>query len=275
VGKLTGKVALVTGAARGQGRSHAVRLAQEGADIIAVDICRQIASVPYDLATESDLEQTAKLVEAEDRRIVTAVADVRDATALREAVGAGVAQLGRLDVVVANAGICSFGGVRELTAEAWNDMISVNLTGAFTTAQATVEHLIAAGGGAFIATSSVYGLKGNGSAPHYTAAKHGLTGLIRAMTHELAPFHIRVNSIHPTSVSTDMVHNDAMYRLFRPDLDAPTTEDVEDGFTSINVLPVPWVEAVDVSNAVVFLASDDARYITGVSLPVDAGCMQT
>ncbi|WP_226363489.1 mycofactocin-coupled SDR family oxidoreductase [Pseudonocardia abyssalis] len=274
MGRLDGKVAFVTGAARGQGRSHAVRMAQEGADIIAVDICDQVGTVPYGMSGEADLAETAKLVEAEDRRIVHRTADVRDAAALVAAVDAGVAELGRLDIVAANAGICSFGGVRDLTAEQWQDMIDINLTGVFNTAKATVEHLIAAGGGAFIATSSVYGLKGNGGVAHYTAAKHGVTGLLRAMTHELAPFHVRVNSIHPTSVNTDMIQNDPMYRLFRPDLESPDAEDAKDGFASLNILPIPWIEPVDISNAIVFLASDEARYVTGVSLPVDAGCMQ-
>ncbi|WP_207908997.1 mycofactocin-coupled SDR family oxidoreductase [Pseudonocardia endophytica] len=271
---MEGKVALVTGAARGQGRSHAVRLAQEGADIIAIDICDQIDSVPYGLSSEADLAQTAKLVEAEDRRIVHAVADTRDAGALAAAVDRGVSELGRLDIVLANAGIVSYGGVRDLTAEQWNDMIGTNLTGVFNTARATVEHLIASGGGSFIATSSVYGLKGNGGVAHYTAAKHGVTGLLRAMTHELAPFNIRVNSIHPTTVNTDMIQHDAQYRLFRPDLDNPTAEDAKAGFASLNIMPIPWVETTDITNAVLFLASDKARYITGVALPVDAGSMQ-
>ena len=273
-GKLEGKVAFITGAARGQGRSHAITLAGEGADIIAVDICAQIGSVPYPMATPEDLAQTVKEVEALDRHIVATVADVRVYDALKEALDDGVAQLGRLDIVSANAGIFSFGRAEELAEQTWRDMIDVNLTGEWHAAKAAIPHLRAGGrGGSIILTSSLAGLKGQQNLAHYVSAKHGLVGLMRTLALELAPDFIRVNSVHPTSVDTDMVQNAATYALFAPDLpeDQRTKETLASRFQALNVLPIPWVEPVDISNALVFLASDQARYITGVTLPVDAG----
>ena len=272
-GRVEGKVAFVTGAARGQGRSHAVRLAEEGADIIAVDLCAQGDSVPYPMATPDDLAQTVKEVEALDRRIVATRADVRDAGALKSALDAGVAELGRLDIVCANAGIFSF-STEELGEQAWRDMIDINLTGVWHTAKAAVPHLVEGGrGGSMILTSSTAGLKGFPNFAHYVSAKHGVVGLMRTLALELAPHMIRVNSVHPTSVNTDMIQNDATYRLFAPDIENPSREDVAPRFGELNALPINWVEARDVSNAVLFLASDEARYITGVTLPVDAGFM--
>jgi (+)-trans-carveol dehydrogenase len=271
-GRVEGKVAFITGAARGQGRSHAIRLAQEGADIIAVDICRQIDTVPYPMATPDDLAATVKEVEALDRRIVARQADVRDYGALKSALDDGVAQLGRLDIVSANAGIFSMGTAADLPEQAWQDMIDVNLTGVWHAAKAAIPHLIAGGrGGSIILTSSAAGLEGMENIGHYVAAKHGVVGLMRTLTLELAPHSIRVNSVHPTTVNTDMIQNDTTYRMFRPDLDHPGRQDAEEAFASINALPVPWVEPVDISNAILFLASDEARYITGVTLPIDAG----
>jgi (+)-trans-carveol dehydrogenase len=272
-GRVEGKVAFVTGAARGQGRSHALRLAEEGADIIAVDIAGQIDSVPYKMSTPEDLAQTVKAVEALDRRIVATQADVRDYGALKGALDAGVAELGRLDIVCANAGIFSF-TTGELDEQAWRDMIDVNLTGVWHTTKAAVPHLIEGGrGGSMILTSSTAGLKGFPNFAHYVSAKHGVVGLMRTLALELAPHMIRVNSVHPTSVNTDMIQNDATYRLFAPDLENPTGEQVAPRFGEMNALPINWVEPVDISNAVLFLASDEARYITGVTLPVDAGFM--
>jgi (+)-trans-carveol dehydrogenase len=271
-GRLAGKVAFITGAARGQGRSHAVRLAAEGADIIAVDLCGRVASVPYPLATPGDLAETVGQVEALDRRIIAAQADVRDYAGLKQALDEGVAQLGRLDIVSANAGILSYGLAAELDETTWQDMIDINLTGVWHTAKAAIPHLIAGGrGGSIILTSSGVTLKGTPNFAHYVSAKHGLVGLMRTLALELAPHSIRVNSLHPTSVGTDMAHNDMTYRLFRPDLENPTVDDVAATFRAMNALPVPWVEPADISNAVLFLASDEARYITGVPLPVDAG----
>src|SRR6201997_3617886 len=221
-GRVEGKVAFITGAARGQGRSHAVTLAREGADIIAVDLCAQIGSVPYPMATPEDLAQTVKEVEAAGRRIVAAVADVRDYDAVKEALDDGVAQLGRLDIVSANAGIVSYGRAEELAEQTWQDIIDVNLTGEWHAAKAAIPHLRAGRrGGSIILTSSTAGLKALQNLAHYVAAKHGVVGLMRTLALELAPDFIRVNTVNPTSVNTPMVMNSATYRLFRPDLENP------------------------------------------------------
>ena len=274
MGRVGGKVAFITGAARGQGRSHALRLAQEGADIIAIDICEDIAGTPYAGATEADLAETVRQVEALDRRIIASKADVRDFDTLKRAVDDGVAQLGRLDIVSANAGILtSPGKAEDFSDETWNTMIDVNLTGVWHAAKAAIPHLKAGkNGGAIILTSSEAGLRGFANAGHYVSAKHGVVGLMRTLALELAPDLIRVNSIHPTQVDTDMIQNEATYRLFRPDLDKPTREDFAPASQSVNALPIPWVESIDISNALLFLASDEARFVTGVMLPVDAGC---
>jgi SDR family mycofactocin-dependent oxidoreductase len=274
MGQLDGKVAFVTGAARGQGRSHALRLAQEGADIIAVDITSQISTVPYAMSTPDDLQETVKEVEALDRRIVAGQADVRDFAALKQQLDAGVAELGRLDIVSANAGIFSFGTLEELTDESWNDMIGTNLTGVWHTIKAAVPHIRAGGrGGSIVLTSSTAGLMALENIGHYVSAKHGVVGLMRTAALELAKDNIRVNSVHPTSVNTDMIHNSATYELFAPDLpEAERTKEVlSSRFQALNVLPIPWVEAIDISNAVLWLASDQSRYVTGLELKVDAG----
>ena len=274
MGRVEGQVAFITGAARGQGRSHAVRLAQEGADIIAVDLLGTVGTVGYPLATQEDLDETVRQVEALDRRIIASKADVRDSAALKAAVDDGVAQLGRLDIVLANAGIASFAPVDEMTDEMWDDMIDVNLTGVFKTVRAALPHLKAGGnGGAIVLTSSTAGIKGLANLAHYVAAKHGVVGLVKTLANELAPHMIRVNSVHPTSVDTTMIHNQQTYALFRPDK-APsdvTRDDVGEAFQSLNALPIEWVEPVDISNAILWLVSDEARYVTGVQLPVDAG----
>jgi (+)-trans-carveol dehydrogenase len=271
-GKLEGKVAFITGAARGQGRSHAITLAREGADIIAVDICAQIGSVPYPMATPEDLAQTVKEVEALDRRIVATDVDVRDYDALKQALDDGVAQLGRLDIVSANAGIVSYGRVEELPEQTWRDVIDVNLTGEWHAAKAAIPHLRAGGhGGSIILTSSDAGLKALQNLAHYVAAKHGVIGLMRTLALELAADFIRVNALAPTSVNTPMIMNEPTYRVFRPDLENPTADDMAGPATALNVLPIPWVEPVDISNAVLWLASDESRYVTGITLPVDAG----
>jgi SDR family mycofactocin-dependent oxidoreductase len=276
MGKLDGKVALVTGAARGQGRSHAVALAEAGADVIAIDVCAPVGTVEYRAATADDLGETVAQVEKADRRIVAREADVRDLAALQAAVADGVAELGRLDVVVANAGIFSSAPVHELTEEQWNTMIDINLTGVWKTVKATVPTLIEQDeGGSIVLISSSGGIQGFPNFAHYVAAKHGVTGLARTMSNELGPRNIRTNSIHPTSVLTDMIDHVGMYRLFRPDLDEPTHDDFREALEGgMNVMPTPWVEPRDISNAVVWLASDDARYVTGVALPVDAGAIQ-
>ena len=270
--RVEGKVAFITGAARGQGRSHAVRLAEEGADIIAVDLCAQDGSVPYPMATPEDLANTVKEVETLDRRIIAARADVRDYAGLKQALDDGVAQLGRLDIVCSNAGISSFGAAAELDETSWQDMIDINLTGMWHACKAAIPHLIAGGrGGSIVITSSDAGLKAYQNLAHYVSAKHGVVGLMRTLALELAPHLIRVNSLHPGTVNTDMVQNEATYRLFRPDMQNPGPQELAQAGVAINALPVPWLESVDISNAALFLASDEARYIAGVPLPVDAG----
>ncbi|WP_219413516.1 mycofactocin-coupled SDR family oxidoreductase [Pseudonocardia nigra] len=271
-GRVAGKVAFITGAARGQGRSHALRLAEEGADIIAVDVCGPISTVDkYPLATEEDLAETVAQVEKLDRRIVARKADVRDAGALSAALDEGVAELGGLDIVVANAGIATYGMSWEITEDMWQEMLDVNLTGVWHTAKAAVPHLRSRGGGSMVFTSSIGGLKGIQQVAHYVSTKHAVVGLMRTMANELAQHHIRVNTVHPTNVDTHMIQNPGTWGMFAPDDPEPTREKAMPGFMSLNALPVPWVESIDISNAVLFLSSDEARYITGVALPVDAG----
>jgi len=275
MGLLEGKVALVTGAARGQGRSHAVAMAEEGADILAIDICGPVEAVAYPMATEADLAETARLVEEQDRRIVTAVADVRDQAALADAVQAGSDDLGPIGIAVANAGIWAV-SVDEPTERGrretiWKDTIDINLSGVWNTIEAITPGMIAAGkGGAIVITSSTQGLKGAAnndiSLTAYTAAKHGLVGLMRAAAIDLAPHSIRVNTVHPTGVLTPMVENDvfAAYAEKHPRL----------GELMSNLLPVDAVEPRDITNAVLYLVGDTGRYVTGVTLPVDAGYLQ-
>ena len=273
-GRVEGKVALVTGAARGQGQAHALRLAEEGADIIAVDICGPIDGVGYAPSTPDELAATVKLVEDTGRRILATETDVRDYSALEKTVADGVSEFGRLDIVAANAGIATFGQAISISEASWQTMLDVNLTGVWHTVKAAVPHIIAGGrGGSLILTSSAAGLKGFMNCGHYTAAKHGVVGLMRTLAQELGPQMIRANTVHPTNVSTTMFLNDGTYRLFSPDVPNPTEADVVAPATMMNVLPIPWVDPVDVSNAVLFLASDEARYITGVTLPVDAGLL--
>jgi (+)-trans-carveol dehydrogenase len=270
---LDGRVALVTGAARGQGRSHALHLARAGADVIAIDIADQIETVTYPMATKADLDETAVVVAATGRRVVSAVVDVRDAAALKVAVDDGVSELGRLDIIVANAGISGYGRL-EQSEQSWDAIIGTNLTGVWNTARAGLPHIVAgARGGCVIIVSSVGGLRGLPNLSAYTASKHGVVGLMRTLAREYAEHRIRVNSVHPTAVPTDMIMNPTTFNLFRPDLDNPGVADVRPAFESMNTLPVPWVEPEDVSKAVLFLVSDDARYITGASLPVDAGAL--
>ncbi|EID15617.1 mycofactocin-coupled SDR family oxidoreductase [Mycolicibacterium phlei] len=265
MGSLTGRVAFITGAARGQGRAEAVRLAADGADIIAVDICDQIASVPYPLASADDLAATVKLVEDTGARIVAQRADVRDQQALASALQVGLDAFGRLDIVVANAGIAPM----QSGPEGWRDVIDVNLTGVHNTVEVAKGPLVSQGeGGSMVLTSSVAGLVGIGSddpgAIGYVAAKHGIVGLMRIYANLLAPHSIRVNSIHPAGVDTPMINNDAT-RAWLGSIAEKTPQDMG------NALPVQVLQAEDIANAVAWLVSDEARYITGVALPVDAG----
>lgn len=272
-GRVEGKVAFITGAARGQGRSHAVRLAAEGADIIAVDICQNFANSPALGATTEDLAETADLVKNLGRRIVTAEVDVRDGAAVQAAVDSGVEQLGRLDIIAANAGIGTTGvKLDRMSEDLWQEMIDVNLSGVWKSVKAGVPHMLAGGrGGSIILTASVAGTKAYPHTGHYVAAKHGVVGLMRSFAVELGHHSIRVNSVHPTHVNSPMLMNEKTYRMFRPELENPGQADLEPVCRTFHMLPIPWVEVEDISNAVLFLASDEARYITGVTLPVDAG----
>ena len=267
MGSLQGKVAFITGAARGQGRAEAIRLASDGADVIAVDLCDQIASVPYPMATPDDLAATVKLVEDTGARVVAREADVRDRDALDRALQAGLAELGRLDIVVANAGIAPM----QAGSDGWRDVIDVNLTGVHNTVEVAVPPLVEQGdGGSIVLISSVAGLVGIGGADQgsvgYTAAKHGVVGLMRAYANHLAPHRIRVNSVHPSGVNTPMINNDFV-RQWLEEIVADTNAPVDVG----NALPVQVLEPEDIAAAVAWLVSDEARYVTGVALPVDAG----
>ena len=272
MGMLDGKVAFITGAARGQGRSHAVRLAEEGADIIGIDLCAQPATVSVPGATPEDLDETVGLVEKAGRRMVAQIGDVRDVEFLAAAARAGVAELGRLDIVAANAGIWAVGEEEPSTLadrqRVWKESVDVDLTGVFNTLEATVPILVEAGrGGAVVITSSTAGLKSMAinslAQTAYTAAKHGVVGLMRNYAVELAPHRIRVNTIHPTSTATPMIVNPVTDRYLErhPDLAG----------LMANLLPVPAVDPVDISNGLLYLVSDLGRYVTGITLPVDAG----
>ncbi|WP_062998091.1 mycofactocin-coupled SDR family oxidoreductase [Nocardia jinanensis] len=263
-GRLSGKVAFITGAARGQGRSHALRLAAEGADIIAIDACAEYPSTEYPMATPQDLELTVKEVQALGARIVARVADVRDEVELKSALDEGVAELGGLDVVVANAGICVLGAWDEVTPEVWRDTIDTNLTGAWHTMTTAAPHLIERGGGSMICTGSTCGVKGTPFFGPYVASKYGLVGISRTLANELAQHHIRVNVVHPTGVTTELTKG--LGRIGELIESNPRV-----GGTFMNALPVERVEVEDISNAVLFLASDEARYVTGTELVVDAG----
>jgi len=264
-GRVAGKVAFITGAARGQGRSHAVRLAEEGADIIAVDICEDVPTVKYAMASKEEFAETGRLVEALDRRVVTVKADVRDQDALREGVDAAVAELGRLDIVVANAGICTWQTWDETPMDVWQDTLDINLTGVWNALVVGAPHLIRAGGGSMIATSSTAGLKGLPFLGPYVAAKHGVVGIANALANELACHSIRVNTIHPTGVNTPLV------TASLGNLDPMLEKNPNLGPLFMNALPIEILEPREISNAVLFLASDESSYVTGVQLSVDAG----
>src|SRR5215213_7429125 len=273
-GRLAGKVALITGAARGIGRAQAVRFAQEGADIIALDICGPVDTVVVPPATPDDLDETARLVSEAGGRIVAEIIDVRDKDGVQAATDRGVDRFGGLDVVCATAGITSRGMAADLDENTWQTMLDVNLTGVWHTCHATAPHLIERGSGSLILVSSIAGLRGLVGVAHYTAAKHGVVGLMRSLANELAPHNVRVNSVHPTNVDTPLIQNDDVRSAFRPDLEGVTREQFAEAACSKNMLPIPWVEPLDVANACLFLASDEAGYITAVTLPVDAGSTQ-
>jgi SDR family mycofactocin-dependent oxidoreductase len=276
--RLSGKVAVITGAARGQGRSHAVHMADEGADIIALDICADIGSNEYPLATKADLDETARLIEKSGCRVVTGIADVRDRGTLKRVLDDAVAELGGLHVVVANAGICPQGS--HVPYRGFLDAFDVDFVGVVNTVHLGLEHLTA--GGSVIVTGSIAGLVeqkdmaggGGPSGPGgagYSMAKKMVRDYTKALALTMAPHHIRINTVHPTSVNTDMLHNQPMYRTFRPDLTDPSREDAELVFPILQAMPIPYVETEDISHAVVYLASDESRYVTGQQLFIDGG----
>jgi SDR family mycofactocin-dependent oxidoreductase len=271
-GSLSGQVAFITGAARGQGRSHAVRLAGLGADIIAVDICKPVQTAQYPMSAPSDLDETVRLVEAAGGAVVARHADVRDRAALQDAVASGVEEFGRLDIVIANAGIAHYSQAVDLDPDNWTEMIDINLNGVWWTVQAALPHLIEGGrGGSIVLISSEAGLRGMQNCVHYATAKHGLVGMMKVLALELGRHAIRVNTIHPNSVNTDMLHNGPTYGLFLPGRDDPTADEFASVARRLNVLPIPWSEPSAISDAVSFLVSDSGRNITGIQLPVDAG----
>jgi SDR family mycofactocin-dependent oxidoreductase len=271
MGRLDAKVAAVTGAARGMGRAHAVALAREGADVLVCDVAAPISTVEYDLASLSDLEETADLIRAEGRRALSMQVDVRREDELRTWIDAGTNQFGRLDVLVANAGITGYAPADQLTEAAWDETIDVNLKGAWLSAKVAIPHLIKAGGGSIVFISSGLGLKGLPEAGHYAAAKHGVVGLMRSLALELAPHWIRCNTVHPAGTNTPMAHNQMHYSRFAGGRADASLADVIEVYESIAAMPIPWTEPEDIANAVVWLCSDEARYVTGVTLPVDAG----
>lgn len=271
MGRLDGKVALITGAARGQGRSHAVRLAEEGADIIGVDICSQIGTVPYPMSTPDQLDETRAMVEELDRRALTLQVDTRDRAGMDRAVAAGIAEFGHIDILCANAGIFTFASIGEMTDAQWDDVISTNLTGTFNSMRAVVPHMVERQQGRIVATSSMAGRGGFPNIGHYVASKWGVIGLVKSLAMEVGRYNVTVNAICPTSVDTDMIQNEPAYRLFMPDVEHPTRDQAAAAFGALSPLPVPWIEPRDVSNAVVWLCSEEARYISGAAIPVAAG----
>lgn len=272
MGQLDGKVAFITGVARGQGRSHALTLAREGASIIGLDVCAKPSTTPYPGATEEDLQETVRQVKEIGGQIFVDIADTRDYAAVQGVFDRGIEQFGRVDIVLPNAGICSGAKTWELSPEDWREMVDINLNGVFHTVKAAIPTLIAQNeGGSIVFTGSTEALKGAENISSYAASKHGVTGLMTSLARELGQYNIRVNSVNPTCVDTHMINNDFVYGLFRPDLDKPTRDDVTDTFTSTHVLPVPWIQPQDVSNAILYLVTEPGRFITATPLVIDAG----
>jgi SDR family mycofactocin-dependent oxidoreductase len=266
------RVVLITGAARGQGRSHAIRFAEEGADLVLCDLDGDpIESVPYPLGTSDELRETAALAQQLGARVITQSVDVRSSDQLETAVAAGIDSYGRIDVAVANAGIASISTIAEMDDRTWDDMISINLGGVFKTLRAVVPNMISNGYGRIVATSSIVGRLGSPNIGHYVAAKWGVIGLVKSLALEVADKGITVNAVCPTSVDTAMIQNEAFHRLFLPDKAEILEQDVVEAYRSLNPVPRPWLEPRDVSNAVLFLASEAAKYITGEALSVALG----
>jgi (+)-trans-carveol dehydrogenase len=274
VGRVEGKVAFVTGAGRGQGRSHAVALAREGANIIAVDLCAPVEGAPYPMASRADLDETTRLVEEAGGKIVARVADVRDLAALTAAVDEGVEAFGRLDIIIGNAGVVTYGALTQMDEGQWQQMMDINLTGVWKAVRAGAQHIIEGGnGGAIVLTGSTAAMFAYDNIGHYVVAKHGLVGLTKSLAKELGPHGIRVNAVHPSNVRTPMLDNPGTRKIFRPDLDDPQLDDVLDSFASVHLLKTPWLEPEDISNLVLFLVSEEGRFITGAQYVADAGML--
>ncbi len=271
VAEFDGRVALVTGAARGQGRAHAVAFANAGADVVITDVCTDIASVPYSLGGRDELKETARLVEKAGRRVLAIEADVRDREAMQAAVARAVAELTKIDIVVANAGICGFGAMPELTSEQWDDMLAVNLTGVFNTFSAAVPHMVERGYGRLVATSSGAGRTGTPNLSHYAASKWGVIGFVKSVALEVAGDGITANVVCPATVDTPMVHNPALYSLFAPDIAEQTKDAVRPRYEAMNPMRVAWLDPRSISDAVLFLASDRSTFISGETIEVSAG----
>jgi len=268
--RFDGQVVVITGGAKGQGRNHALAFAREGADVVVCDIARQIP-VASPMGTLEQLEETAALVRETGRSCLAIQGDTRSTADMRRVVDAAVQEFGRVDVFVANAGVAAFGPFNEMSDEMWHEIVSVNLSGVATSIRAVVPTMVAQGSGRIIATASAVGREGGPNNANYAASKWGVIGFVKSLAIELAPIGITVNAISPMSVSTDMCHNEKTYTLFRPDLADPTTDDVRDTFATLNPMAVPWLEVDDVTSAVLFLASDEARYVTGTAFDIAGG----
>lgn len=276
MGRVSGKVALVTGAARGQGRSHAIRLAEEGAKIVATDIgVGTLPGVEYPVAVSEELEETARLVREAGGEILIGEADVRDREALQAVVDAGLEEFGYIDVVVANAGVFTWGAAPELSWEDWHTVIDINLHGSWNTVRAVLPSMVDRGrGGSIMMTASQIATRGQSNAVAYAASKAGIVGMMRALAAELAPHNIRVNTLHPSTVYSPMILNEPVYKVFRPDLEAPGVEEMEAELRPFHMLPIAALDPIDISHAVVYLASDESRYVTSMRFALDAGSTQ-
>ena len=271
MGKLDGKVALITGGARGQGRSHAVTFAREGADIIVCDLVSQIDTVPYQMSHPDDLKETVRLVEEHDQRCLAIPADVRDTEQITAVVEQAIGEFGRIDILLANAGIVAPVPLVDISDDQWTDMVDTDLGGVFKSIRAVAPHMIGQRAGRIIATSSMVGKTGVPGLAHYVAAKWGVIGLVKSAALEFGQYGITVNAVCPTNVDTQMIQNPAMYSLFAPDVQNPTRDDVVPGFTALNALPIPWVQVQDISEGMLYLAAESGRYITGETLTIAAG----
>jgi SDR family mycofactocin-dependent oxidoreductase len=268
---LDGRVAIVTGGGRGQGRSHALTLAREGAAVVVCDLLADLDSVPYPLSTQQDLDDTVAAVRDAGGRCTGMRADVRSSADMSALAETALSEFGRIDILVANAGIAGVASIAEMSEAEWSTMIAVNLGGVFKSMRAVVPHMVEAGYGRIVATSSVVGRQGSPNIGHYVAAKWGVIGLVKSLALEVAQHGVTVNAVCPAAVDTAMIHNDAFDRIFLPDVVQPTPQQVEEAYTALNPIPVPWMQPEDISRAVLFLASDRARYISGETITVAAG----